>query len=259
MRLAMARACLDEAWDLDPVGGQVMDGVGVVPEDAEVGRGRRHGREPLDCRCRIDGARRIAVLRHAPDPFDARISGDQPFHFVHIRPVVSERDRDHLDAEVLADCEMAVVAWHRAEKRDACLLAPRARTADGALEQRKRNCVVHERQARVVAEDDLRRRDAEERRQQSAQLGEALEDAVVARIRLVEGQEVVSPGQAEEAIRQIELFARRFAAGEIELQPALLEVVVAALDLIVERGQIFGRERFESGHASGDHSAAGAP
>jgi len=102
------------------------------------------------------------------------------------------------------------------------------------------------------------RRNAEERRQQGAQLGEALKDAVVPRIRLVEGQEVVWPGQAEEAIRQVELFARRFAAGEIELQPALLEVIVAALDLIVERGQVFGRERFESGHASGDHSAAGA-
>ena len=64
-----------------------------------------------------------------------------------------------------------------------------------------------------------------------------------------------APGQRQQVVRQVELFARRLAARQIELQPALLEVVVAALDLIVERGQVFGRKRFERGHASGYHSA----
>ena len=108
-------------------------------------------------------------------PLIAGVLGDQPLDGVHVRPVVVQRHRDHLDAEVLADREVPVVAGHRAQERDAWLLRPRPRAADGALEQRVHDRVVHQRQAGVVAEDDLCRRDAEERREQRAQLRQALE------------------------------------------------------------------------------------
>ena len=67
-----------------------------------------------------------------------------------------------------------------------------------------------------------------------------------------------APG-SQQIVGEVQLFARRLAAGQVERQAARLEGVVAALDLIAECGQVFGRERFESGHASGHDSAAGAP
>ena len=88
MWMAVARAGLDQVGDLDALVGEVVHGVGVVPEQAEVRRRGRHRRQPLDGRVGVDRAGRVAVLRHAPHALDAGVLGDQPLDHVHVGAVV---------------------------------------------------------------------------------------------------------------------------------------------------------------------------
>ena len=115
--------------------GQVMRGIGVVPEQAEVGRAGLHGGQPLDHLGRIGLGRRVGILRHAPHALDRRVGGEA-LDLVHVGAVPGQRHRDHLDAVGLADREMAVVSRHGAEERGAGL-APRPGAARHALQQRE--------------------------------------------------------------------------------------------------------------------------
>ena len=89
---------------------------------------------------------------------------------------------NHLDAELLANREMPVVAGDRAEERDTRFFAPRTRAVAHALQQRKDDRIVHERQARVAPENHSLRRHTEDGRQKRTQFGEPLQVAIVAAI-----------------------------------------------------------------------------
>jgi hypothetical protein len=109
--------------------------------------------------------------------------------------------------------------------------------------------IVHQRQARVVADDHAIGRDADHRRQNGAQLGQALQLAVVAD---VDGarHHIALAGQIQEFIRQIELFRRRFAARQIQLHTAFRERVVLLLDLGMEAAQLIRAQRWQVRHRS---------
>ena len=72
-------------------------------------------------------------------------------------PVGAHLDGDHLDAEGPASREVTVVAGHRADEGDPLLLRPGPRGVDTAVEQEVDDRRVHHGQARVAADDDLRR------------------------------------------------------------------------------------------------------
>ena len=92
-----------------------MHGVGVVPEDAEVGGGAFHGGEAAHRLIGVGDAGGVRVLRHAPDALDGVVGGDEALHFFHIGAVLAKGDGNHLDAEIFANREVTVVAGDGAE------------------------------------------------------------------------------------------------------------------------------------------------
>src|SRR4029077_395402 len=94
--------------------------------------------------------------------------------------MASKPHRDHADAVLLADREMAVVARRRAEKRDWCAAAaPRLAAVACAGQQREHHGVVHQRQAGIVADEYLCAWRTNDGREQPPGLDQALGAAVV--------------------------------------------------------------------------------
>ena len=245
--IAVARASLVDVRDADALRRQVMHGIGVVPEQPEVGGRGGHAREPLDGLLRVHGAGRVAVLRHAPHALDLRIRGDQLLDRVHVGTVVAQRHGDHLDAELVADRKVPVVAGHGADESDARLLRPRPHAVARALEQRVHDCVVHQTEAGIAADDHAIGRHVVDRREQRAQLRQTLQLAVVAAVDRA-GHVVASAGHLQQLVAQIELCRRRLAARQVQLQPAPGEVVVAFADPLVKGAQFVRAQRRELGH-----------
>jgi hypothetical protein len=210
------RAGLQDVAEVGPRLGEVMHRVGVVPQDAEVGRSGLQRGEPPHGLVGIGLAARIRVLRHAPDALHRRVGG-LALDDIHVRPLPRHRDRDHADAEALAQGEVAVVAGHGAEDRDRLLLRPRPLPAGHALQQGVDEHVVHQREARIVGDDDLLRPGPEDGGEQGAGLVQALEITVVARIRAVLGGGVAVARQRQHLGGEVELIGGGFAAGHVEL------------------------------------------
>ena len=116
VRVAGRRGQGEDVGALGLLLGEVVQRVGVVPEDLEVGGGGRHRGEPGGHVLADDGARRVGVRRHDPHALDARVVGDEGGHGVGVGAVVVHRHGDHLDAEALEQREVAVVAGHRAHE-----------------------------------------------------------------------------------------------------------------------------------------------
>ena len=95
---------------------EMMHAIGIIPENAEIGGG---GLQPGEAAHRfiiVGNALGIGIFGHAPDALDGIILADQLFNQIHIRSVFFHRNADHLNAEMLANGEMTVVAGDRAEK-----------------------------------------------------------------------------------------------------------------------------------------------
>jgi len=92
----------------------------------------------------IGHAGRVGIFRNAPDPLDRGIGGDEALDRIHVRPVVAHLDRDHADAEALADGEMPVIARHRAKELYVRLVLPRAIAARQAEQHGAGHRVVHQ-------------------------------------------------------------------------------------------------------------------
>src|SRR4029077_7044093 len=94
--------------------------------------------------------------------------------------MASQLHRDHADAVLLADREMAVVARRRAEKRDWCAAAaPRLAAVARAGQQRQHHGGVAQRQAGIVADEYLFAWRTHDWREQPPGLDQALGAAVV--------------------------------------------------------------------------------
>ena len=165
---------------LHRVVGEGVHGVGVVPEQPEIGCGRAHLHQPSHLfPCERD-AGRVGEHRHAPHPLDGRVGGDELLDQVDVGSVLEHRHVDHLDAQALGDGEVPVVAGHRAQELDDGIVAPRPRRIHPAVQQREHHHVVHQLEARVVTGDQVLHRDAEQLAEDGAQFGQAVQAAVVA-------------------------------------------------------------------------------
>ncbi len=198
---------------------QMMETIGVVPEQPEVGRGRRHRGGPPHRLGRIDRTGRIAVQGHAPDTLDRGIVAHLRLDEIEIRTVVAHRHVDHADPERRADREVAIVARHRAQERD---LAPR-RTARHAEQRREHERVVHQFEARIAHRRDLRRRDVEQRGAELARLRQAERQPVVAAVDAVARQMARRARRVEARGREIELLGRGLAPRHVQAHPQLHE------------------------------------
>lgn len=187
----------------------MVDAVGVVPEDPEIGSGCLHRSEPVDRPVAVADSLRVGVKRNAPDPLDRIIFRDQLFDQVHVRPLVSHRDGDHLNAEILADCKMAVISRTRTEKLDLRQTAPR-RIAPGAEEQQPDHRVVHQVQTGVSADHDVFNRNSQQTAKELASLGDPLQTAVITGVDAVLGP--IIRERIQDPVGQVQLAAGGFSA-----------------------------------------------
>ena len=212
---------------LGVLGRQVVQRVGVVPEDLEVRSGGRHRREPLGHLLGGDLAGRVGVGRHQPHALDRRVVGHQRGDRVGVGSGVGHRHRHHLDAEPLQQGEVPVVAGGRAEEAHRLLGAPGALGVDAALEPQVGQHVLHQREARGALGRELLDLEPEQLGEHLAERGDAGQAAVVAGVDAVgrRGRR----GELEQPVGEVELLGRRLPAGEVQLEAGGHQRVVRRL------------------------------
>ena len=230
-RLAAGASDIEHRILLGWVVREVVHGIGVVPENTEIGRGALHGGQPAHYLVGIGDARGIRVLRHAPDALDGVVGGHQALHFVHIRAVLPQRHGNHLNAQGLADGEVTVVAGDGAEPFHLGQ-APPGRTSQGPEHQVAHHGVVHGREARIAEHDDVLWLIVQKRRHEPLRLGDAVEHAVVAAVGAVLGGKVGFGVQhVQHRQGQLQLCGRGLAAGHVQLEAPGRHLAVAGAHL----------------------------
>ena len=205
---------------------EVVDGVGIVPVDAEVRSGGLQAGEPADGLIGVGNALGIAVLGDAPDALDGGILGYQLLHHVHIRAGGQHGHIDHLNAEVLGDGKVPVVAGNGAEELHLVQLAPGGR-AHNALDHGPGHGVVHHVQAGVAIDDDLIRPDLHHVRHELLAFLNAVQHAVVPAVGAVlTGQVAVAVQHVHHTHGQIQLGLAGLAPGHIQGKLVALVLVV---------------------------------
>ena len=196
---------------------ELMDAVGIVPHEQEVGSRRLQPGDALDGLVGVDDAVGIGILRHVPHTLDRRVL-DELLDQIHIRAGLGHGNGDELEAEALRDLEVAVIARRGAEPLDMLLAAPRFFAVQQTVGVRLGDGVVHELQAGVTADEHLLRLAAEDLGKERLGARQAGELAVVAHIH-VAVHAVRRIGHHRENIgHQIELLLARTPARHVELQ-----------------------------------------
>ena len=103
--------------------GEGVDGVGVVPNNAEVGGSGVHGGEFLAGGLGEGHAGGVTEDGNSPHALDRGIL-DQFLDHGHVGAVVGHGDVEHLEAEQFGDAEVPVVAGNRAQPFDLGLVPP---------------------------------------------------------------------------------------------------------------------------------------
>ena len=101
-----------------------MNGISVIPEDAEIVRCGGHGCQLAHDLIAIRNAARIGILWHAPDALHRSIIRHEFLDHVHVGTIFVHGNRDHLDAECLGHAEVTIIARNRAEELHFFKLAP---------------------------------------------------------------------------------------------------------------------------------------
>ena len=150
----------------------------------------------------------VGVFRHAPNTLDAVVFGDELFNHIHVWAIVIDRDIDHLNAKVLADREVSIVAGHGTKKFDCRRDCPPFRKSVFDV-------LVHQCQAAVAAHHNLCRGYTQQVCTKCSGLGYAEDAAVVPDIAAVLEQ-VEATQNAVEVVGQVQLLGRRFASRQIK-------------------------------------------
>jgi hypothetical protein len=135
---------------------QLVHRVGIVPHNDEFTR-RELGQpgNAFHGVAAVDAAGGVGESGYAPEALDARVGRNQVFYLVHVRAGVQQAYWHHLDAQILADGEMTVIAWHRAEKPDLFVIGPGAVCAAQAFAQGEFHHLVHQGQAAAATNQRL--------------------------------------------------------------------------------------------------------
>ena len=206
---------------------EVVDAVGVVPEDAEILRGGLHAGEAAHGLVGKGQAAGIAVHGHADDALHRGITRETLDH-IHVRAAIHKRHGDALDAEHGKHVEVPVVARHGAEELEMGNVLPRRIARERAVEDGAHEGVVDEVDAGIAADDHLLGRHAQQRAKEALGLGDAGGVAVVARVHAVfAGKARV--GHAQHGQGKVELARFRLAARHVQMQAKGAEGIVAGL------------------------------
>ena len=243
----VGRACLchglEDVEEMVPLLVEVVHGVGIVPEDAEVGCRRMEVREGTDNLVRVRDASRVLVLRHAPDALDRRVALDEAAHHVHVGAVFLQGNRHVLDSVVGRDLEVAVIPRRRAEELDLALLAPWLVPCD-AVRIGVADDVVHEVQARRADNDDIGRIDTKIVSRKAACRRQAIRTSVVVHLERAIHQIGMGIHEVEHRTGEVSLLGRRLATRHIERKPLRLEIFNLLLELRDGAVELFGLHAF---------------
>ena len=157
VRAASRSAQLQNIREGHIVAANLMDTVGVVPDDHEVGSSGLEGGDAVDDLFGVNKAVGIGVFRNAPDALHLGIGG-QTLHLIHIGAVAVTFHGDQFDAKGLGHPEMAVIAGNRAQELYLLFLRPRPLTVKQTVGPGFGNQVIHHVQAGVAAHKTLLRR-----------------------------------------------------------------------------------------------------
>ena len=163
---------------------QVVHAVGVVPEDAEIGRGRGHLDQATHGVLAKGDARGVGILGHAPDTLDGIVGGNEALDLVHVGAIIGHRDGDILDTQVGGDAKVTVVAGNRAQELDFLAVVrglvslPRLAAARTAAPKHAGDIVLDQK-ARRTQYERLLGRATQELPRQLARRGNALKATVV--------------------------------------------------------------------------------
>ena len=206
-----------------------MHAVGVVPEDAEIGRGRGHLDQAAHGVLAKGDTRGVGILGHAPDTLDGIIGGNEALDLVHIGAVVGHRDGNVLDTQVGGNAKVAIVAGNRAQELDLlavvrCLVSlPRIATTRAATPEHTGDIVLDQ-QARRTQHERLLGGATQELPRQLACRGNALKAAVVGAVDIAVVQIGIGIEDIEHGSRDVHLGGRRLAAGHVERQALGLDL-----------------------------------
>ena len=247
VRVAFLRCDIQNRQDFREVLGQGVHGVGVIPHDAEIRRAGLHAGEAAGLVFRNHGAGGVSEHRHYPHALDCRIRY-QLFDGLYIRPVLLHWHCNQLEAELLRDGKVTVVARHRANPLELFFLAPRLRGIIGAEEKRPRDQVEHDVQRGRVCGHEQLWVHVGQLAPDIAQFFDALLVAVVTQV--VSGRigVMARAGQRQQIIGEVQLCLGRLSAGQVQFQALSLKVLVVLTDLGGELRE-FGRFQSKKRHA----------
>ena len=220
---AVLLALVQQDRSLDDLVRQVVDDVSLIPENFEVGSSGLHLGEAVDGLVTVGVAVGVGILRHAPDTLDGIILSYQLLNNVHIRAGRSHGNADELEAKLLGDGEVAVIAGYRAEELALLYLRPGTGRLGEAEAIAHRDEVVHDLQAGVAAHKDFLRLDTHHVAEQLTGLVQTLKVAVVAGIGAGVGGVI---GHLQQTHCQVHLVRAGLAAGHIQLQAHCLKFLV---------------------------------
>ena len=180
---------------------QVMDAVGVVPEDAEIVSSAGHGRQTTNDILGIGDAAGVGVLRNAPDTLHGIVLGDDSLDLIHVGAAFVHLHGNHLDAERFRDAEVTVVTRNGADPLDSRILRP-GFAAEGAGSRgiARRHC-PRWRQARVPPTITFSGVSSSIVATVALRLGKTIKHAVVATVGAVLGDAILRAGNTGEQWR----------------------------------------------------------
>ena len=211
----------------------MMNTVGIVPVNPEIlCRGLQIG-EAADGLIGIGITLGIGVLRHAPDALDGRILCHQFFHQIHIRAFWGHGHVDHLDAKMLGDGKVPVIAGHRAEELHLIQLAPGS-ASQYAMGHRPGYGVVHDIQAGIAVHDHLLRCYLHHICHQLFCLRDTVQNAVIAAVQSRFClQDTLAGEDIHDSHGKVKLCCRRLSSGHIQLQALALGILILLLQLLL--------------------------
>ena len=162
--------------------------------------------------------RGVRILRHAEHALDGIVLGTEALDLVHVRAGLGHAHGNVLDAQVLGDAEVTIVAGRGTQELRMLELAPR-RVAGHALLPIMDEDGLHDVQARRAEHDRLLGRHADELSRQTARGGNALEATVVAAVDALVRKICIARQEVEHGTRDVHLSGTRLAARHVELEP----------------------------------------
>ena len=134
---------------------QVMDAVGIIPENAEVGGGGVQACKTSYGFAGIGDAAGIGILGHAPNALDGGVIVDKSLDLVHIGAVFVHFNWNHFDTKMLGNAEVAIIAGNGAKELDVGAEAPGFIRFGQAVGHCAGNSVEHQVKAGSTANNDL--------------------------------------------------------------------------------------------------------